>query len=116
MAKLSMAKKTITKATGLIEPISMENKKEDSFDPYKVLLSPLSTEKSIRHVEFNNTLVFSVALGMNKFDVRRAVEELFKVRVKKVKMHNSFNGGKRAFVKLAQGSSAADVSADLGLI
>jgi hypothetical protein len=31
-------------------------------------------------------------------------------------MHNSFNGGKRAFVKLAQGSSAADVSADLGLI
>ena len=115
-----MVKKQIVKGT---EPTLKDLKKAsenlapvDSFDPYKVLLFPLSTEKSIRHVEFNNTIVFSIGNGMNKFDVRRAVEELFKVRVKKVTMHNSFNGGKRAFVKLAAGSSAADVSADLGLI
>ena len=91
-----MVKKKMVKK---MEPVSTVQKEESlasvvSFDPYKVLLFPLSTEKSIRQVEFNNTLVFSIAEGKDKFDVRRAVEELFKVRVKKVTMHNSFNGGK----------------------
>lgn len=101
-------------------PTTQQEKKElsplSAFDPYAILQHPLSTEKSIRHIEFINTLVFVVHPAATKFDVKRAVEELFKVRVARVRTHHSFQGQKRAFVTLAPGSSAADVSADLGLI
>lgn len=87
-----------------------------SFDPYNIIKSPLSTEKSIRQIEFENKLVFVVNPHATKRDVKRAVEELFKVKVTKVNMHNSFTGQKRAYVKLSPAHLASDVSADLGLI
>ncbi len=86
------------------------------FDPHEVIKFPLSTEKSIRQIEFDNKLVFAVHPRATKADVKRAVEELFKVKVTKVNIHNSFQGTKRAFVKLSPESLASDVSADLGLI
>ena len=89
---------------------------EESFDPYQIILHPLSTEKSIRQIEFDNKLVFVVHPRSTKRDVKKAVETLFKVKVAKVNIHNSFKGEKRAFVKLSPESLASDVSADLGLI
>lgn len=86
------------------------------FDPYAVLKAPLSTEKSIRQIEFENKLAFVVDHRATKQDVKEAVEQLFKVKVKAVNMQNSAQGEKRAYVKLASGSLASDVSADLGLI
>ena len=88
----------------------------ESFDPYKVIKHPLSTEKSIRQIEFDNKLVFAIHPRATKNDVKKAVEQLFNVKVAKVNVHNSFQGGKRAFVKLGPESLASDVSADLGLI
>jgi large subunit ribosomal protein L23 len=93
-----------------------QGKLEVEFDPYKVIKYPLSTEKAIRQIEFDNKLVFVVHPRSTKADVKKAVEELFKVTVAKVNIHNSFQGGKRAFVKLGGDSIASDVSADLGLI
>lgn len=87
-----------------------------SFDPYAVLKAPLSTEKSIRQIEFENKLVFAVDRNATKRDVKRAVEQLFKVKVAAVNIQNAFQGTKRAYVRLAGGSLASDVSADLGLI
>lgn len=86
------------------------------FDAYEIIKFPLSTEKSIRQIEFENKLVFVVDRKATKPLVKKAVEELFKVRVVAVNIHNSFQGQKRAYVKLGPGSVAADVSADLGLI
>lgn len=90
--------------------------KPEPFDPYQVILFPLSTEKSIRQIEFENTLTFVVSSHSTKPDVKRAVEELFKVKVAKVNIHNAFTGQKRAYVTLSPGSVASDVSAELGLI
>jgi large subunit ribosomal protein L23 len=90
--------------------------KEEVFDPYKIIKRPLSTEKSIRQIEFDNKLVFAIHPRATKADVKKAVEQLFNVKVAKVNVHNSFQGGKRAFVKLGPESLASDVSADLGLI
>ncbi len=89
---------------------------EEAFDPYEIIKYPLSTEKSIRQIEFDNKLVFAVHPRATKVDVRKAVEELFKVKVAKVNIQNSFQGQKRAYVKLGPESLASDVSADLGLI
>ncbi len=86
------------------------------FDPYAVLKAPLSTEKSIRQIEFENKLGFIVDHRATKQDVKEAVEQLFKVKVRAVNIQNSAQGEKRAYVRLASGSVASDVSADLGLI
>tara|TARA_Y100000034_G_C6544055_1_gene234845 strand:- start:68 stop:418 length:351 start_codon:yes stop_codon:yes gene_type:complete len=109
-----------TKDEGKKVPLTKEEKVKDShkdvFDPYQIIKYPLSTEKSIRQIEFDNKLVFAVHPAATKSDVKRAIEELFKVNVAKVNIHNSYQGQKRAFVKLRGDSLASDVSADLGLI
>ncbi len=85
-------------------------------DPYEIIKYPLSTEKSIKCIEFDNKLVFVVHARATKRDVKEAVETLFKVNVASVNIQNSFRGQKRAYVKLGAGSVASDISADLGLI
>ena len=88
----------------------------DNFDPYKIIKFPLSTEKAIRQIEFDNKLTFVVHPRATKRDVKRAVEELFKVKVGNINIQNAIQGQKRAYVKLIGDSLASDVSADLGLI
>jgi large subunit ribosomal protein L23 len=113
-----MAKKTTPKTHKKTQEVAIasEEIKKDTFDPYVVILYPLSTEKSIRQIEFDNKLVFVVHPRSTKRDVKRAVEELFKVKVIKVTIQNSFQGTKRAYVKLSPEHLASDISADLGLI
>ena len=89
---------------------------EEAFDPYKIIKVPLSTEKAIRQIEFDNKLAFVIHERATKKDVKKAVEEMFKVRVVKVNVQNSFKGRKIAYVKLGPESVASDISADLGLI
>jgi large subunit ribosomal protein L23 len=97
-----------------------ENKKEEhvpeEFDAYEIIRAPLSTEKAIRSIEFDNKLTFIVHPRATKKDVKKAVEEMFKVTVAGVNIQNSVKGEKRAYVKLGGESLASDVSADLGLI
>jgi large subunit ribosomal protein L23 len=95
---------------------SKEPQSKDDFDAYEIIRAPLSTEKAIRSIEFDNKLTFIVHPRATKRDVKRAVEEMFKVTVTKVNIQNSFTGQKRAYVKLGGDSLASDVSADLGLI
>jgi len=92
------------------------SKPQEKFDPYKIIKYPLSTEKSIRQIEFDNKLVFAVHPRSTKKDVKKAIELLFNVKVAKVNVQNSFQGEKISYVKLGPESLASDVSADLGLI
>ena len=98
------------------ETITLPIKEFMENDPYKIIKYPLSTEKSIKQIEFENKLVFVIDSRATKSDVKKAVEELFKVRVVKINLQNSFFGGKRAYVRLSNEKLASDVSADLGLI
>lgn len=90
--------------------------KKEEFDPYQIITSPLATEKCIRLIEFNNTLVFRTHQRATKSDVKRAIQELFKVKVKSVNILNSVQGYKKAYVTLDSNYLASDVSADLGFI
>lgn len=93
-----------------------ETLQKDSNDPYDILLSPLATEKCIRMIEFDNVLVFIVHPRATKKDVKEAVETMFKVKVTSVNIQNSFQGRKKAYVKLSPEFMASDISADLGFI
>ena len=50
---------------------------------YKVLLNPIATEKSSMISEFNQ-VTFKVAIDSNKKQIKEAVENIFKVKVKSV--------------------------------
>lgn len=57
------------------------------FDPRKIIIRPVLSEKALRLREYNQ-YVFQVAKNANKIDIKRAVEELFKVKVEKVRTMN----------------------------
>ena len=55
---------------------------------HNVLRRPILTEKSTRGMELQNAYVFEIVPRANKLTVRRAVEELFDVKVVKVNIRN----------------------------
>ncbi len=82
----------------------------------EVIRRPITTEKTTVIREEGRTLVFQVANGANKIDIRRAVEQLFGSKVEsvrtsvahgKVKRQGKHSGRrsdwKKAYVKLREG-------------
>jgi len=85
-------------------------------DPYEVVLYPLMTESASLMVEKENKLVFAVNLKASKTDVKRAVEQLYEVKVQTVNTQVTPTGEKKAFVKLHPDYRAADVAIKLGIL
>lgn len=57
-------------------------------EPHQVVVKPLVTEKGMHRSTRNNAYAFEVNRLATKDDVRRAVEELFNVKVLKVHVQN----------------------------
>ena len=55
------------------------------YDAYKIIKKPVVSEKTTLLSERDNKYVFEVALDANKIQIKRAVEEVFKVGVTKVR-------------------------------
>ncbi|WP_457625744.1 50S ribosomal protein L23 [Persephonella sp.] len=53
--------------------------------PYDILIRPVLTEKAVKLNEKENKLVFEVAMDANKIEIRKAVEDIFGVKVKEVR-------------------------------
>ncbi len=84
--------------------------------PEDVILYPMMTEVASRLIESENKLVFVVNMKANKKDVKKAVEELYQVKVKDVNIAKSSKGEKKAFVKLQHEYSATDIAIKMGLL
>ena len=85
-------------------------------DPYKIIIRPVATEKAVNLVETNNTLTFIVDLKATKHQIKRAIEEIFKVKVLRVNTLITPRGEKKAYVKLSPEHSASEIAARLGII
>ena len=85
-------------------------------DPAEVIFYPLMTESASLMVEKDNKLIFIVNLKAGKSDVKRAVEQLYEVKVDKVTMLITPRGEKKAFVKLNPEYKASDVAIKLGIL
>ena len=83
---------------------------------FQVLLAPHVSEKAAIVADLNNQYVFKVAVDATKLEVRKAVEQLFKVKVDDVQTlkvkgkvkRNKFGfstrpSWKKAYVRLEQG-------------
>jgi large subunit ribosomal protein L23 len=57
---------------------------EPKLEPYQVILRPLVTEKGMHRSTRHNQYAFEVDPAAGKDDIRRAVEDLFNVKVVKV--------------------------------
>ena len=82
----------------------------------KIIKYPVSTEKSIRLMEAENKLVFMVDRRASKHDIKKAIEEMFKVKILKVNTTIGPDGKKKAYVKLNDDTPAIDVATQLGLM
>jgi large subunit ribosomal protein L23 len=78
-------------------------------------LKAVSTEKAIRMIEIENTITFETDRQNDKNALKKELEQMFSVKVDKIRTHISKNK-KIAFVKLKKESSAADLATKLGLI
>ena len=74
-----------------------------------------TTEKIVRQIEADNVLVFVVDRAVSKLDVKNEVEDLFDVKVAKVRTHTLRNK-KYAYVKLKPEYQAVDIATKLGVM
>ncbi|RZD31636.1 MAG: 50S ribosomal protein L23 [uncultured DHVE6 group euryarchaeote] len=85
-------------------------------DVFDILKYPLATEKAVRAIEAENTLIFAVAKAATKSQIKWAIEKEYKVKVSNVRTLNDMKGIKKAYVRLDPSTLAVDVTSKLGLI
>lgn len=85
-------------------------------EPTEVIFYPLMTESASLMVEEDNKLIFVVNLKAGKSDVKKAVEQLYEVKVDRITMLITPQGEKKAFVKLKPEYKASDVAIKLGIL
>lgn len=90
-------------------------------NPQTVLLRPLQTEKTSAQHAASGIVCFEVARDANKIEVRKAVEHLFSVKVREVRIvtmkrkpknlgrYQGFRPGwRKAYVRLAPGQKTLE--------
>ena len=85
-------------------------------DQYNIIKYPLSTEKSIRLMEAENKLIFVVDKKATKKEIKKAIEEMFKVVVVGVNTLVNAEGEKRAYIKFYAKNPAIDIATQMGLM
>jgi len=80
----------------------MSNEQSITLAPYQVIMRPLVTEKNVRAAEKQNQYAFEVHKLASKEDVKRAVEELFNVKVAKVRTQSRLGKTRRHKMRAVQ--------------
>lgn len=85
-------------------------------DPFEIIMYPYLSEKSLRFVTTQNTLMFVVSRRSTKKQIKWAVERAFDVKVQRVNTYIAMDGKKRAYVKLQPEFKAADIATKFGML
>jgi large subunit ribosomal protein L23 len=72
-------------------------------EPHQIILRPLVTEKGMHRAERCNAYAFEVSNLATKADVRRAIEDLFNVKV--LKVHTQNRRGKPRRTRMTYGTT-----------
>ncbi len=81
-----------------------------------IIKYPLSTEKAIRMMESDNSLIFIVDIKSNKTEIKKDIEELYGVKVEKVNTSIDSKGRKKAYIRFSEETPAIDLATRLGLM
>ncbi|MBU0466059.1 MAG: 50S ribosomal protein L23 [Nanoarchaeota archaeon] len=80
-----------------------------------MILKPITSEKAVKLVDLDNTLIFKVEKKETKETIKKEVEKIFNVKVDKVRTLIRQNK-KYAYVKFAKANPAIDIATKLGMI
>ncbi len=83
-------------------------------DPYDIIFHPYVTEKTMNFMDKNNALEFVVRRNADKSSIKKAVENMFDVKVKNVKTRITKNG-KHAIVTFMPEFKAEDIGMRIGI-
>jgi large subunit ribosomal protein L23 len=78
-------------------------------------LRPIATEKAIMKIETENMLAFLVDQKDTKQEIKKEIEDLFKVKIDKIRTQIR-NNQKIVYVKLNKKDLAIDLATKLGLM
>lgn len=70
--------------------------------PYDIIKGPLITEKGTKLKENHNKVLFKVERTANKIEIKRAIEEIFNVKVLRVSTINQTGKKKRHGFKIGK--------------
>ena len=79
------------------------------------IIKPVTSEKAIKLIEAENTIIFCVDKRMKRHEIKREIEEIFKVKVENINVMIRQNK-KFAYVKLKKENPAIDLATKLGMI
>lgn len=80
-----------------------------------MLLKPITSEKAVKLIEAENTLLLRTERRARKEEIKKEFEKMFKVKVKKVNVLAKGNE-KRAYITLKKEFKAIDIATKLGMI
>jgi large subunit ribosomal protein L23 len=83
-------------------------------DPYDIIFHPYVTEKTMNFMDKNNALEFLVRRNASKQIIKKAVENMFEVKVKDVRTRITKNG-KHAIVTFKPEFKAEDIGMRIGI-
>jgi len=83
-------------------------------DPYDIIFHPYVTEKTMNLMDKNNALEFVVRRNADKLTIKKAVENMFEVKVKDVRTRITKNG-KHAIVTFMPEFKAEDIGMRIGI-
>ena len=79
------------------------------------MLRPITTEKAVKLIDVDNTLIFETERRKRKLEIKTEIEKTFHVKVEKVR--TLIKGNKKyAYIRLAKKNPAIDVATKLGMI
>lgn len=90
--------------------------KESTFDKYAIVKHPLSTESAIKTIEEYNTLVFLVDKRAKKPAIRKACQDLYNIKVRKVNTLIRPDGQKKAYVVLNKQHDSLEIANKIGIM
>lgn len=83
---------------------------------FMIVKYPLLSEKAVGLIERDNKLVFMVESTATKPQIKKAVEDLYKIKVSNITTAITMEGTKKAYVRLAPEFKASDLAAKLKIL
>ena len=80
-----------------------------------MILKPVTSEKAVKLIDLDNTLLFEVGRRERKTEIKTEIEKIFNVKVEKVR--TLVRGNKKyVYARLNKNNPAIDAATRLGMI
>ena len=78
-------------------------------------IKPVTSEKAVKLIEAENTMLFETSREMKKADIKKALEYILNIKVQKLRTHIKGNK-KYVYARLTKDVVALDLASKLGMM